>query len=117
MHLHLRLGIGRIYHMNDIVRIFGFFQGTLKGFYQIMGKLPDKSYSIRKKKLLSVIQCQKTCRRIQSGKNLSSESTGSGQCIQKRGFSGIGVAYDRRGLQIPAASSERISSLCFSTWE
>ena len=35
MHLHLRLGIGLIYHMNDVVRIFGFFQGTLEGFYQI----------------------------------------------------------------------------------
>ena len=68
MHLHLRLGIGLIYHMNDVVRIFGFFQGTLEGFYQIVGKLPDKSYSIRKKKLLSVIQCQKTCGRVQRGK-------------------------------------------------
>ncbi len=35
MHLHLRLGIGLIYHMNDVVRILSFFQGTLEGFYQI----------------------------------------------------------------------------------
>jgi len=106
MHLHLRLGIGLIYHMNDVVRIFGFFQGTLEGFYQIVGKLPDKSYSIRKKKLLSVIQCQKTCGRIQRGKKLIlRKHRRTGQCIQKRGFSRIGVADNSRSLQISCRSS------------
>ena len=70
MHLYLRLRIGCIYHMNDIIRIFGFLQSTLEGFHQIVGKLADKAYGIRKKKLLSVIQCQKTGSRIQCGKQL-----------------------------------------------
>ena len=106
MHLHLRLGIGCIYHMNDIIRIFGFFQGTLEGFYQIMWKFSDKSYGIREKKLLPVIQCQKTCGRIQCGKKLIlRKHRRTGQSIQKRGFSGICVTDDSRSLQIAYRSS------------
>ena len=106
MHLHLRLGIGRIYYMNDVVRIFGFFQGTLEGFYQIMWKFSDKSYGIRKKKLLPVIQCQKTCSGVQRGKKLIlRKHRRTGQCIQKRGFSSVGVTHNSRSLQIAYRSS------------
>ena len=38
------------------------------------------------------------------GTTTIAEFTGSGQCVEKRGLSGIGVAYDRSGLQIPATS-------------
>ena len=70
MHLYLRLRIGCIYHMNDISAYLASSRVLLKASTRLWGKLADKAYGIRKKKLLSVIQRQKTGSRIQCGKQL-----------------------------------------------
>ena len=56
--------------MNDVIRVPGFLQRTLKRLNQIVRQLTDKSNRIGKQDLLSVIQRQSTRSRIQSCKKL-----------------------------------------------
>ena len=105
MHLQFSLWIGDIDHMNDIVRIFRFFQRTLKRLYEMMRQFADKSYCICQKNLLPVLQLQYTCRWIQRGKKLIfCQDTGSGQCIQQGRLPGIRIAYDCGSLKVASAS-------------
>ena len=65
IHLLVALRIGSIHYMNNIVRIFGFFQCTFKCLNQMMRQFPYKTYRIRQQHLLVSFQLQHPCRRVQ----------------------------------------------------
>ena len=70
MHMHIHLGIGTVHYMKDDITVACLFQGTFKCFYQMVGQFVDKTNGICKKDLLSIIQCQRSCSRVQGCKQL-----------------------------------------------
>ena len=81
-----------MHRLQDQIRILRFFQRTFKCIDQMMRQLPDKAYRICQKNLLPTWQLPASCRRIKSCKKLILlQHTGSGQCVEKRGLSGIGI--------------------------
>ena len=70
LHMLVHLRIGRIYHMEDHIRVFCFLQRAFKRLDQMMRQFPDKSYGICQKNLLFSRKIQCPCGWIQRGKQL-----------------------------------------------
>ena len=99
LHLRFRLGIGRVHHMNDIVRVFRLLKSALESLHKMMGQFPDKSYRICEKKLLPVLKFQKSRGGIQRGKKFVLRlHSRPGKNIQKSGFTRVGISHDSRSL-------------------
>src|SRR5208283_2179926 len=99
-------GAGHIDEMNKQVRIFKLFESRFKSGEKVPGEVPDKPDRVCYYDLSITGEPQPPACGIERGKHLVLNNSGtSGQRVQQRRFTGVGVSYYRNnGDPVPNPS-------------
>ena len=92
---------GGIHHMQQQIRVCGFFQRGMKGCDQRMGQVADEAHGIGQDNLPDFRQKQAPRGGVQRGKQLVGRiGARFGQRVEQRGFAGIGIAHQGNAQQL-----------------
>ena len=115
-HLFVVLRVAEVHNVNEQIGKLDLLKRRLEGFDDCVRQLADETDSICEQNLLSIGQHKLASRRIERAEEpiLGGHSRAS-KAVEKRGFSSIGIAHERRNGPIPAKAALALDRAVFRT--